>query len=445
MSEPLTRFAPVGADRVAWQTLGEGPRDLVYVAGLWSHLDMAWESPAVARFLRRLGGLGRLIRFDRRDSGISDPRPPDGSPIEHWQQDLLAVLDAARSRAPVIVAGADAGPLALAFAAAFPERCSALVLYATAACVQRRPDYPQGHSAGFVARLQQTLPESWGQEASASLLLPSQARHPDVLRWYAKFERAMASPRQVVENLAWVVDLDVRALLDRVQVPALVIARRDLRLFLPEQARHLAEHLPQGRYEEVAGADLLPYWDGSDEILALVERFLTGRRAGGTPDRQLATVLFTDLVDSTKLAVKLGDAAWRALLDRHDQTVREQIAHHGGRLVDSAGDGTLAVFPTPGEAIDCGHALHKALRPLKLRMRAGVHIGELELREDGRVGGIAVHIGARVLGLAKSGQVLVSRTVRDVLIGSAYRFKDAGMHELRGVPSKWPLYAAELP
>lgn len=448
LNQPETKFTRVGNDRVAYQVFGHGPRDMVFSSGLWSHLDLQLEEPSYARINRRIASFCRLIRFDRRDSGVSDPRPDDGGSIDqHWAQDLLAVLEATGSQAPVLAGTVDAGPLILKFLEKHPQRCSGLILGATTASLLQAEDYPQGHSPKAAQRLLQLVAEKWGSEEFAALWVPSQAQNPAVMRWFAKLQRAMASPRKVVENLRESQGIDARQVLPGVRVPTLVLGRRDAKLFTAAQSRYIAERIPGARYAELPGGDGDFAWDGADEYLGLLEEFVTGQRHGSQPERMLATVLFTDMVDSTRLAAKIGDAAWRQLLDRHDQAVRSQVERYGGRLVDSAGDGALSIFASPGNAIDCAHALHAELKALKLKIkiRAGLHIGELELREDGRVGGTAVHIGARVLALARGGDVLVSRTVRDVLIGSRYRFRERGIHELKGVPSKWPLYLVEAP
>ena len=448
ISEPQTQFTSVGGDRVAYMVAGKGPRDLVFTTGLWSHLDLQVEEPTLARFSRRLASFCRLIRFDRRGSGVSDPRPDDGGSIDqHWAQDLIAVLDAVGSQSPVLAGSVDAGPLILKFVEHHPERCSGLIFAATTARLTRAEDYPEGHPPALAQKLLEQIAETWGHEEFAAQWIPSQANNPALMRWYAKFQRAMASPRQVVENLRESQAIDARAILPGIKVPTLAIGRRDARLFTAAQTRYIAEHVPGARYLELPGADGDLVWEPevTDVALGAIEEFITGHRHGTQPERVLATLLFTDMVDSTRLAAKIGDTAWHELLDHHDQTVKAQIGRFGGRLVDSAGDGALSIFNTPGAAIDCAHALHAELKALKLkiRIRAGLHIGEIELREDGRVGGTAVHIGARVLGMAKAGDVLVSRTVRDVLIGSRYRFKERGIHELKGVPSKWPLYSVE--
>lgn len=448
LNQPETKFTRVGNDRVAYQVFGHGPRDMVFSSGLWSHLDLQLEEPSYARINRRIASFCRLIRFDRRDSGVSDPRPDDGGSIDqHWAQDLLAVLEATGSQAPVLAGTVDAGPLILKFLEKHPQRCSGLILGATTASLLQAEDYPQGHSPKAAQRLLELVAEKWGSEEFAALWVPSQAQNPAVMRWFAKLQRAMASPRKVVENLRESQGIDARQVLPGVRVPTLVLGRRDAKLFTAAQSRYIAERIPGARYAELPGGDGDFAWDGADEYLGLLEEFVTGQRHGSQPERMLATVLFTDMVDSTRLAAKIGDAAWRQLLDRHDQAVRSQVERYGGRLVDSAGDGALSIFASPGNAIDCAHALHAELKALKLKIkiRVGLHIGELELREDGRVGGTAVHIGARVLALARGGDVLVSRTVRDVLIGSRYRFRERGIHELKGVPSKWPLYLVEAP
>ncbi len=446
MIDAETKFTRVGGDRVAYQVFGSGPRDVVFTSGLWSHLDLQMEEPTFARFNRRIAAFCRLIRFDRRGSGVSDPRPADGGSIEtHWSQDLLAVLDATGAQAPVLIGVVDGGPLLLKFVEQYPQRCSGLVLACTTSRLLQAEGYPEGHSPDAAQPLLQLMAEKWGTEEFAALWVPSQAQNPAVLRWYAKFQRAMASPREAVDNLRENQLIDARGALPKVRVPTLVLGRRDARLFTAAQSRYIAEHISGAHYIELPGGDGDLAWDGSEQVLGPLEEFVTGRRRGSQPERMLATVLFTDMVDSTRLAAKIGDAAWRQLLDRHDVALRKQVERYGGRLVDSAGDGALSIFSSPGNAIDCAHALHAELRELKLkiRIRAGLHIGELELREDGRVGGTAVHIGARVLGLARADDVLVSRTVRDVLIGSRYRFKERGVHELKGVPSKWPLYEVQ--
>jgi len=451
LDHPDTQFAPRGDDRVAYQLLGPPPglesaRDLVHTTGVWSHLDIFWEEPAAVRSMRRFASFSRLIRFDRRGCGLSDPRPLDGGTmVDHWIEDLLAVLDACDSEQAVLLGTIDAGPLLLEFYARHPQRVSGLIFVFTSACFAQRPDYPEGHPAAAGETLVEMIAQGWGRTEFAAAFDPSQADNPLALKWYTKLHRAMASPRAVVENLQISVSLDARRVLPTITVPVLSLGRRDLQIFPAAQSRYIAEHVPHGQYLEVPGADADMIWEGAEEIMVAIEEFVTGRKPMVDPERVLATLLFTDIVDSTKQLAPLGDGAWREKLDHHDRIVRDRIVEHGGRLVDKAGDGTLAMFATPGKAIDCARALHPAMEPLKIEIRTGLHIGEIELREEGRIGGMAVHIGARVLGYAEPGEVLVSRTVRDVLIGGRFEFTERGVHTLKGVPSKWPLYAVDPP
>ncbi len=450
MDLPETQFAALGADRVAYQTLGPPPgvrgRDLVHTTGVWSHLDIFWEEPAAARSMRRLAACTRLIRFDRRGCGLSDARPLDGGTmVDHWCEDLVAVLDACESKQAVLMGSIDAGPLLLEFTQRHPERVSGLIFVFTSACFAQRPDYPQGHPSEVGTALVEMIAQGWGRTEFAAAFDPSQADNPATLRWYTKLHRAMASPRAVVENLQISASLDARHILPRITVPTLVFGRRDLAIFPAAQSRYVADHIAGARYIELPGADADMLWEGADEIHAAIEEFVTGRRPQSSAERALATLLFTDIVDSTKQLAKLGDTVWRDKLDLHDRIVRDAIDAHGGRLVDSAGDGNLAMFTMPSAAIDCAQALPPAMARLGLDIRVAMHIGEVELREEGRIGGMAVHIGARVLGLADAGEVLVSRTLRDVVIGGRFEFRERGVHTLKGVPGKWPLYAVEPP
>lgn len=445
MIPPETRFVSVGSDRVAYQVHGSGARDLLLTNGMWSHMDVQWEDAAFQRFQSRLSCFGRLLRFDRRGTGLSDRAPEDGrSPVEHWIEDCLAVLDTVGSSAPVIVSMVDSGPVVLAFVDRHPQRCSGLVFINTMACWARRPDYPEGHPPEVIARFKEFFSQSWGHAEFSARYIPSQADNPAFLQWFAKLQRAMAAPRAVVENLSLLERLDARPLLPHIRVPTLVMSRRQLAFTTLAQTRYLADHIAGARFVELPGADGAPTWETPELILDHIEEFVTGRRHGVEPERRLATVLFTDIVDSTPLAARYGDSHWRALLDQHDRVVREELALFGGRLIERTGDGTLATFDNPGRAIDCALALHDAIEALGIRLRAGLHFGEVEQREDGRVGGLAVHIGARVMSLARPGEVLVSHTVQSILIGSHYRFVERGTHELRGVPGEWRMYQARI-
>jgi class 3 adenylate cyclase len=335
---------------------------------------------------------------------------------------------------------ADAGPLLLRFVAAHPARCSRLILFNTTARFAAAPDYPIGFTPEQLQRFEQFLHSAWGNERWADWWCPSQASNAAVQRWVAKWTRVQASPGTALANVREVIPTDARGALRAIEIPVLVMARREHRMLPPAHSRYVADHVPGARFVELPGSDGLPIWETSDEILELVEEFVTGSRA--EPDRALATLLFADIAGSTRRAVELGDAAWRQLLDRHDRIVREQIGLYRGKWVESTGDGTLATFDHPDLAIDCALSLHRALAELGIGVRIGLHTGTVEVRDDRRVGGIAVHIGARVMAEARDGEVLVSRTVRDVLLGSRYEFNQRGEYELKGVPDRWSLYTA---
>jgi len=442
MTTPETRYTTVGDDRVAYQVLGDGPIDLVTTPGQWGHLDLEWEDPSVARFLRRLASFSRLIRFDARGSGLSDARPNGGGDVaRNWTEDLLAVMTAVGSKSVAILAWIDGGQLALQFAAAHADRVRALALFSTTARLTVALDYPQGNSPETTAKYLGFTRKYWGTEKWVVANSPSLAHDERARRWFAKLCRAVASPKAVVESHAHQQKLDARPILSSIRAPTLVMARSNCRGYPLAQTRYVAEHVSGARFVELAGTDIMPFWETPDLILDHIEEFVTGQRHGGEAERALLTVLFTDIVDSTALAAKMGDAQWHALLNRHDEITREQIARFGGRLIERTGDGTLATFDRPGRAIDCARALHEAMATLNIKLRVGLHTAEVELREDGRVGGISVHVGARVMAVAKAGSVLVSRTVRDILLGSRFGFDEQGTHELKGVPGQWTVYA----
>lgn len=442
MIQPETRYTTVGGDRVAYQVLGEGPRDLVFSSGQWGHVDLEWEDPAIARFLRRLASFSRLIRFNARGSGLSDPHPKDGrEPWEQWSEDLLAVMNAVGSRSAVIGGGIDSGPLVLQFADAYPERVTALFLFNTVARFTAAPDYLEGWSPEAVEKFHKLSRKHYGTEQWARACNPSLAGDERTLRWTAKLHRSSGSPKAFAESFENQKRLDARPALPRIRVPTQVMMRRNYQWVPLAQARYVAEHIAGARFIELPGADQDPFWETPDLILDHIEEFLTGQRHGGEADRMLTTVLFTDIVGSTGQAAKLGDAAWRALLDRHDNTLREQVGLFGGKVADHSGDGSLSTFENPRRAIECALALHRALADIRVEIRAGVHFGEVEKRADGGVGGINVHVGARVMALANAREVLASHTVQGILVGSRYSFEERGIHELKGVPGKWPVYA----
>jgi class 3 adenylate cyclase len=442
---PETRYARLQGDRIAYQVLGDGPPDLVMAPGSFGHLDIGWEDPGISLFCRTLASFCRLILFDRRGTGLSDPLPPDPlPPWESYAEDLAAVLDEVGAERAALLAEIDAGPTAIFFAATQPERTSALILSHTTAKFTAADDYPIGIPAEVAEALLVQMDQLWGSEAMAAMVAPSRAGDPRFRRWLGKLVRAGASPGAGQRFLRAMVEVDVRPALPLIQAPTLVLHRRDTQTIPVEHGRYLAEHIPRARLVELPGADPTLVWETPELALDHIEAFLTGVRRITAPTRILATVLFTDIVDSTGRASRLGDRRWRELLEVHDELARREVEAFGGQLIKTTGDGMLATFDGPGRAIRCAAALRDELAGIAVQIRAGLHTGEVELR-DGDVGGIAVHIAARVLAAAQPGDILASRTVRDLVVGSDITMADHGTHPLKGVEGTWQLFSAMPP
>jgi class 3 adenylate cyclase len=442
---PETRYARLQGDRIAYQVLGDGPPDLLLAPGSFGHLDIAWEDPGISLFFRTLASFSRLIVFDRRGTGVSDPLAP--APVPPWEscaQELAAVLDEVGAERAALLAEVDAGPTAIFFAATKPDRTSALILAHTTARFVAAGDYPIGLPAEVAEELVAQIDQRWGSEALAAMVAPSRAGDQRFRRWFAKLNRAGANPRAAQELLRALVEVDVRPALPLVQAPTLVLHRTDAQLIPVAHGRYLAEHIPKARLAELPGADPTLVWETPQLVLDQVEAFLTGVRRTTAPTRVLATVLFTDIVGSTEQASRLGDRRWRELLNVHDELARRLVEEFGGQLVKTTGDGILATFDGPGRAVRCAAALRDELAGIGVQLRAGLHAGEVELR-DGDVGGIAVHIAARVMATAGAGEVLTSRTVRDLVAGSDIALHDHGTQPLKGVEGSWQLFSAVRP
>ena len=436
--QPETTYAWLGRDRIAYQVLGQGPPDLVMTGASLGHLDIVWEDPGLALFLRSLASFSRLILFNRRGTGASDPLPPDPlPPWESYGEELAAVLDAVGSQRTAILAELDAA--AIFFAGTRPERTSALILVHTSAKGVASPDYPIGVPPEAAEALLTQFDQLWGTEAMAAMLVPSRAEDARFRRWFAKAQRTSLNPRAAQPYLRAMMDVDVRSILPLVQAPTLILHRRDVQSFSVEQGRYLTEHIPEARLVELPGADATLAWEAPELALDLIQQFLTGVHRPIEPNRVLATVLFSDIVASTKQASQLGDRRWRELLNVHDELARRLVEEFGGRLVKTTGDGLLATFDGPGRAIRCAAALRDELGGISVQLRVGLHTGEVELR-DGDVGGIAVHIAARVMAAAGPGEILTSKTVRDLIVGSDIVLDDRGTHPLRGVEGTWQLF-----
>jgi pimeloyl-ACP methyl ester carboxylesterase len=437
---PETRYAKSGDMHIAYQVVGDGPIDLVLVPGFFSHVEYAWEEPSFARFLERLSSFSRLIAFDARGTGLSD-RAPELPAMEQQVDDVLMVLDAVGARSAAFFGISQGGPMAILFAATHPQRTSALVLYGTYARVRTADDYPWGRSEQWLEEFSRQIDLRWGTGTFLPQVAPSRAKDESFRRWWGRFERFAYGPGNALAYTRMNIQMDVRPILPTIRVPTLVLQRRDDVYRDPGNAHYLASHIPGAKLVELEGTDHLPYVGDADAVLDEVQEFLTGVRPPPEHDRVLATVLFTDIVGSTRLAADLGDRGWRELLQRHHAVVRGELDRYRGREVDTAGDGFLATFDGPARAVRCAQSIVDALRSLGVEVRAGVHTGEVELMGT-RIGGIAVHIGARVAGLAAPGEVLVSGTVKDLVAGSGLEFHDRGAHVLRGVPGEWMLFAA---
>jgi class 3 adenylate cyclase/esterase/lipase len=437
---PETRYATRGNTHIAYQVTGSGPIDLVLVSIWFSHLEARWEIPGFAHLLHRLGSFSRVLSFDKYGMGLSDPAPPGAlPPLEEWMDDVRTVMDAVGVEQAAVFGAADGGMMAALFAASYPQRVSSLVLANSSARLSQRADYPIGIPSEVQEALIAMTEQSWGGPSLAVATNPSLAGDTDGQETWARFLRLAASPATAADVLRVIFQLDVRAALPAIQAPTLVLHRRDNVMVSAENGRYLAEHINGARFVELSGSDYGLGFGDVDGLVDEVEEFLTGTRVSPDPDRMLATVLFTDIVGSTEQAADLGDTRWKELLDLHDLVARRQLARYQGRLVNTTGDGLVATFDGPARAIRSALAIRDALRGLGIEIRAGLHTGEIEQR-GADIGGLGVHIAARIMALADPGRVVVSRTVKDLVAGAGFAFTDAGSHALKGVLEPWQLF-----
>jgi class 3 adenylate cyclase len=439
---PETRYARSGEYSIAYQVVGEGDLDLVYMPGFASHLEVFWEQPAYSRFLHRLASFSRVILIDRLGTGLSDRLPPDRtSTLEQRMDDIRAVMDAVACDRAALLGWSEAVMPCATFAATHPERVSKLVMYGGMPRILEDEDYEVGVSAALFDDWAQTVRAEWGRSGDPlRFWAPSMADDEAARAWFARFARLAASPGAAVALWNSIRDTDVRNVLPTIRVPTLVIHRTADTLVPVEHSRFMAERIPGAKLVELPGEDHLWWFGDQDAIVDEVEEFLTGARSVPESGRVLATVMFTDIVGSTERAAELGDGPWRDVLESHESITRRELRRFRGTEVKTTGDGFLATFDGPARAIGCARAIAEGVRPLGIEVRAGLHTGECEVM-NGDVGGIAVHTGARVSDQAGPGEVLVSSTVKDLVAGSGIEFEDRGSHELKGVPGEWRLYA----
>jgi pimeloyl-ACP methyl ester carboxylesterase len=439
---PEVRYARSGDLSIAWFEHGEGPLDIVYVPGFISNADLVWEMPVYRYAIERMATFGRVITFDKRGTGLSDRSLGHGSVAERMD-DIRAVMDAAGSERAALVGRSEGGPLTILFAATYPERVSALVLWNTYARGLRGPDYPIGLDPDVTKEFIAAVGNGWGKGLGLAAFFG--IPHDEELRSrFARFERNAATPKTAAEILTANVEIDVRSALPAVSAPTLVMHRRHDPVIPFRLGKFVADGIPGARLVELPGAFHASQEDGGDDdAVAQIEEFLTGRRSErpAVIDRVLATVLFVDIVDSTRMLSELGDLKWRELLDAFRAALRRELERFRGREVNTRGDDILATFDGPARAISCAQAIGASARPLGIEVRAGLHTGEVELQGDD-IAGIAVHIGARVAALAGAGDVLVTSTVRDLVAGSGLEFAERGTHELKGVPGEWTILEA---
>jgi class 3 adenylate cyclase len=435
----VIRYADSGGTSIAYEVFGEGPLSIVCAPGFVSHIEILQQLPPLAESFERFASYGRFIAFDKREQGLSDRvgRPPT---IEEMTDDLRAVMDATETERAAIFGISEGAAAALMFAAGQPERCSHLAIWGGYARITESEDYPIGINPELLDSWGELMRREWGGPVALNVFAPSRAEDPEVRSWWAQLLRSGTSPRSATALMSLYKELDVRQALPLITAPTLVMHRTDdVAVPLP-LGRYVADGIRGARFVEFPGRDHLLWTENPRPILDELEEFLTGTRQARPTERMLATVLFTDIVGSTASAARLGDREWGRLLDRHDDMVRREVGRAQGRVVKTTGDGVLATFDGPTRAIESGRAIVSAAPGLGIEVRAGLHSGECERRGDD-LGGMAVHIGARVSAAARPGEVLVSSTLKDLVVGSGFDFDDRGTAELKGVPGEWHLYA----
>jgi len=439
---PETKYAQSSDGAIGYQVFGDGPIDLVFISAWQSNVDLLWDEPSAARYLDRLSSFARVIIFDPRGAGISDPVAPDNPPtIDRWMEDVTTVMDAVGSERAALVGDIEGGLMAMAFAATYPERVLSLVLINTMARLIRGPDYPIGLPRDLLQPLTETYLAQYGSTGDAlALTAPSVASDLRFRKWWVKYQRSSMSPAMVRAGFAWQARTDLTSVVPTISVPTLVIHRADAVYHRITFGRWIADHIEGSEFVELEGADTLPFHAGPfNDVLDHVERFVSGKTAAIRTDRRLATVLFTDIVSSTQRASDLGDQRWLDFLADANRIGANQVERFGGRFVHTTGDGHLAIFDGPAAAVTTATEVLSEVQALGVAMRAGVHTGEITLTGDD-IAGIAVHIASRVIDHAPDGAVAVSSTVKDLTVGSNIIYDPLGTFTLKGVPGEWSLY-----
>jgi pimeloyl-ACP methyl ester carboxylesterase len=435
---PETHYARANSIHIAYQVFGGGPVDLVLVPGWVSHIDVFWDEPIAARFLLGLAEFSRVILFDKRGTGLSD-RVTDTPSLEERMDDVRSVMDEVGSRKAALAGYSEGGPMCILFAATYPERTEALITIGSFPRRQYAADYPFGIPEDKAGEFFEMVETQWGGPLDIDRRAPTLSTDQRFCNWWGRFLRASASPAAANALQRANAQIDVRAVLSSVRVPTLILhAIRD-RIIPVDASRFMARQIQDAKLVEIDADDHLPFGDGAESIVSEIERFLIGKQKISKIDRVISTVMFTDIIDSTRLAEKLGDKHWRDLLDAHHKAVRQELAIYRGKEVKTTGDGFHATFDGPARAIQCAEAIHDSTHQLGLDLRIGIHTGECEIREDS-LEGVAIHIAARVAGIATSGDTVVSRTVKDLVAGSGIEFKDFGTYELKGIPDEYQVF-----
>lgn len=442
MTVPSTQYVKTEGGYVAYQVFGEGPVNFLFITNWCQNLEVMWEEPSIVRFFDHLSSMGRVICFDKRGSGVSDPVPLANLPtLEEWMDDGQAVINAAGADTVVLIGDTEGGAMTLLFAATYPHKVTSLILLNSFARFLRDKDYEIGLALGSEEKLMEAYSKNWGTAGFLQVTAPSMMHDQRFGQWFARYQRLSMSPGTSATLYRWVINLDLRGILPSIRVPTLVLQRASSPHYRAAFGKYLANAIAGAKYVELPGADTFPFYAGDIEIvLDEIQEFVTGDRAKANEERVLATLMFTDIVGSTQHAADLGDTRWGDLLKLHHTLVRRYLDQYHGKELQTTGDGFIAIFDGPARAIRCARTIADQVQSLKIDVRIGLHTGEISLNGK-NAEGIAMHIAARVMAVAEKREVMVSRTVRDLVVGSGIVFTNRGVHQLKGVPDEWHLFS----